>query len=168
VTLLPVISPVNYLAEVMAVLKMAKQRIWIQQQYVTAGEGVTDLLEIVHERAKTCDVRIVTSPKFARSWEQTVETLRAAGLLGKLRAQNLQHVIHCHNKGVIVDDKHAVVSSTNWSENSILRAREAGFLVGSKELTGYYASVFEIDWKEGIAPERVKALTVSVSPSEMI
>ena len=113
-------------------------------------------------------MRIVTSPKFARSWEQTVETLRAAGLLRKLRAQNLAHVIHCHNKGVIVDDDHVVVSSTNWSENSILRAREAGLLITSKELTAYYASVFELDWQEGIVPQRVKAHTVSLSPSEML
>lgn len=168
VGLLPLISPVNYLDEVQKAIAKAKRRVYIQQQYILAGDGVSDLLEVVHEKAKTCDVRIIVSPKFVKGWESSVSTLRAAGLLRTLRAQNLTHVIHCHNKGVIIDDDRTVVSSTNWSENSILRARETGFLVSSKELTGYYASVFEQDWQDGIAPARVKALHVSLSPGEMV
>jgi phosphatidylserine/phosphatidylglycerophosphate/cardiolipin synthase-like enzyme len=167
VNVLPVISPVNYLTKIGELLRSAKSRIWLQQQYITAGDGVNDLLQIVHDKAKTCDVRIIVSPKYASSWYASVNTLKAAGLYGKLRAQNLQHVIHCHNKGVLVDDEHVVVSSTNWSENSITRAREAGLLVRSRELTDYYAGVFDLDWKDGTAPTRVSARTVAVAATEM-
>jgi phosphatidylserine/phosphatidylglycerophosphate/cardiolipin synthase-like enzyme len=47
---------------------------------------------------------------------------------------------------VIVDRRSVVVSSTNWSDNSIERAREAGVVVESPEVAGYFASVFDFDW----------------------
>lgn len=168
VGLLLLISPVNYLAEMSKALKAAKRRICIQQQYITAGNGVNELLEIVHSKTSQCDVRIIVSPKFPTAWDKTQKTLRAAGLLGALRAQNLVHVIHGHNKGVIIDHDQVVASSTNWSENSITRAREAGLLVRSKELTSYFAGVFELDWADGINPSRLKARTVEVSAAEMV
>jgi phosphatidylserine/phosphatidylglycerophosphate/cardiolipin synthase-like enzyme len=168
VTLLPVVSPGNYLAEVGKALRRAKKRISIQQQYILAGKGVNDLLKIVHEKATSCEIRIIVSPKFAKGWQSSVDTLNAAGLGKFLRAQNLQHVIHCHNKGVIIDDDHVVVSSTNWSENSILRARETGFLVGSKEIAGYFRSVFDLDWKEGLLPAKVATQMIPVAASEMV
>ena len=40
-----------------------------------------------------------------------------------------------------------VVSSTNWSENSIRRAREAGILIHSANVAGFFGQVFEDDWK---------------------
>lgn len=168
VGLLPLISPVNYLPELSKALKSAKRRICIQQQYITAGNGVNELLEIVHAKASQCEVRIIVSPKFPPAWDRSEKTLRAAGLIGMLRAQNLAHVIHCHNKGVIIDDDQVVVSSTNWSENSITRAREAGLLVRSKELTGYFTGVFDLDWAEGLSPAQLKARTVVVSAAEMV
>ena len=168
VTLLPLVSPVNYLDEVSKALNKAKNRIYIQQQYIIAGKGVNDLLRIVHKKSTSCQIEIVVSPKFAKAWQSSVDTLRAAGLGQFLRAQNLQHVIHCHNKGLIIDNDVAVVSSTNWSENSILRARETGFLITSQELNAYYASVFDEDWQDGVAPQRVGARMVAVSPSEMV
>lgn len=168
VRLLPLISPVNYLAELSRALRAAKRRIWIQQQYIMAGRGVNELLEIVHSKTTTCDIRIIASPKFPSAWDKTEKTLRAAGLIGALRAQNLAHVIHGHNKGVIIDDKLVVVSSTNWSENSVTRAREAGLLVKSKELTGYFAGVFALDWSEGLSLAQLKSRTVLVSAAEMV
>jgi phosphatidylserine/phosphatidylglycerophosphate/cardiolipin synthase-like enzyme len=166
--LLPLISPVNYLAELSKALKTAKRRIWLQQQYIMAGDGVNELLEAVHSKSSTCDVRIIASPKYSSAWTKTEQTLRAAGLIGTLRAQNLAHVIHCHNKGVVIDDNLVVVSSTNWSENSITRAREAGLLIKSKELTGYFAGVFELDWNEAIKISQLASRTVVVSAAEMV
>ena len=94
------------------------------------------------------DVRIIVSSRFAKNWEKTKDTLTAHGLLGRLKAINLDNFIHCHNKGVIADD-HVVVSSTNWSENSVRRAREAGVEMHSKDLAQYFAVVFEDDWDNG-------------------
>ena len=160
----PIVSPDNYLKEVKALLKTAERSICLQQQYILAGKGIRDLLEIIAERRATkpkLALRIITSAAFAKNWEATKKTLDAAGLLGALRALNIKTFTHCHNKGVIVDDEAVVVSSTNWSENSVLRAREAGVLVRSETIAAYYREVFDLDWKEGVKPADVdKASTV--------
>jgi hypothetical protein len=48
-----------------------------------------------------------------------------------------------------------VVSSTNWSENSITKAREAGVVVAYAPVAEYFATVFEEDWDSGWDPSDV-------------
>jgi phosphatidylserine/phosphatidylglycerophosphate/cardiolipin synthase-like enzyme len=148
----PVVSPDNYFAHVKKVIDGATKRLFLQQQYILGGDGapsVDKLLDAVKARHDAgVDVRIIVSSRFAKNWERTKDTLAAHGLKGHLKAINLDNFIHCHNKGVIADD-HVVVSSTNWSENSIRRAREAGVEVHSKALAEYFATVFKDDWDNG-------------------
>jgi phosphatidylserine/phosphatidylglycerophosphate/cardiolipin synthase-like enzyme len=158
----PILSPTNYLADVLALLNSATESIYIQQQYIKAGLGVNDLLEVVARKAPTCDVRIIGTTKFPEAWEDTKATLRAAGLIGQLRALNLSYFVHCHNKGIVVDRRKTVVSSTNWSGNSITKAREAGVIVTSEEIADYYADAFEFDWDEGMSVSDADAQTLSI------
>ena len=143
----------------------------LQQQYILAGKGIKDLLEIIAERrAKITgfDLRIITSATFAKSWEATKQTLASAKMDGALKALNPGPFTHCHNKGVIVDDTAVVISSTNWSENSVLRAREAGVLVRSKKVTAYYRQVFDLDWKEGSKAADVDTSAALLSGGDML
>jgi phosphatidylserine/phosphatidylglycerophosphate/cardiolipin synthase-like enzyme len=89
-------------------------------------------------------------------------------MLGSLRTLNIKTFTHCHNKGVIVDDEVVVVSSTNWSENSVLRAREAGVLVRSKAIAAYYRDVFDLDWKEGVKPADVDKLSTVLDGADAL
>jgi phosphatidylserine/phosphatidylglycerophosphate/cardiolipin synthase-like enzyme len=154
VAITPVISPDNYYDEVKKLIESAQSSIYIQQQYILAGDGVNDLLEVVEKRrAAGVEVRIIVSPAFRKvgkkdNWEISRDTLDGFGLKNCLRALNLEYFTHCHNKGVIVDRKKVVVSSTNWSSNSIQRGREAGVLIDSGEIAEYYAKVFDLDWTE--------------------
>ena len=163
-TVIPVVSPDNYLPKVKALLKSATKSIYLQQQYILAGKGVKDLLmEIAKKREvdSSFDVRIITSATFPENWEKTKATLDSFHLLKDLKAINPKSFVHCHNKGVIVDGESVVISSTNLSENSILRAREAGVLVNSKKIAKYYQDVFLVDWKDGLKAGDVDAhLTV--------
>lgn len=169
VDLTPVISPVNYFEAVAALLDTAKTSIDLEQQYITAGDKVDDLLEIVaNKRDKGCTIRIIVSPAFPKAWNVTVDTLDAVGLKDCLKALNLRYFTHCHNKGVIVDREHVVVSSTNWSANSVTRAREAGLIVGSSDVAEYYAKVFDEDWSEGINADDVKKKLVDIGTGEII
>jgi len=151
-TILPLTSPDNYFHHLKKILSGAKERIYLQQQYIKGGvkaPAVDELLRIVREKKDAgLDVRIIVSSRFASGWIGTKDTLEAHGLLDNLAAINLDRFIHCHNKGVIADN-HVVVSSTNWSENSISRAREAGAAFHSAELGLYFAEVFEDDWDTG-------------------
>ena len=148
----PLVSPDNYFAHVKKVIDGATKRLYLQQQYIIGGEGapsVDKLLAAVKARLDAgVDVRIIVSSRFASNWARTKDTLEAHGLKTRLKTINLDHFIHCHNKGVIADD-HVVVSSTNWSENSVRRAREAGVEVHSTALAEYFATVFEDDWDNG-------------------
>jgi len=151
-TVTPLTSPDNYMAQVLPLIESAKTRIWLQQQYIEGAGGPTipQLLAAVAKRRRDAhvEVRIVISSRFPKNWAASKTTLQDAGLLDCLRAINLENFVHCHNKGVIVDAA-AVVSSTNWSENSIRSAREAGLLIHSPAVTDFYASVFDDDWKTG-------------------
>jgi phosphatidylserine/phosphatidylglycerophosphate/cardiolipin synthase-like enzyme len=169
VELMPIISPINYFDAVDDLLQSATSSIDLQQQYITAGDKVDDLLETVAKRRDAgCTIRIIVSPAFPKAWNATVDTLDAVGLKDCLKALNLRYFTHCHNKGVIVDRKKVVVSSTNWSANSITKAREAGLIVGSPDVTKYYAGVFDEDWAEGIAADDVKKRLLDVGTDEII
>jgi phosphatidylserine/phosphatidylglycerophosphate/cardiolipin synthase-like enzyme len=152
----PILSPDNYFRLTRELIRSAQTSIDIEQQYILAGGPKTrGLLEELADRAGHVRIRILVSPAFPESWTKSVETLEAAGLLDRLRAINLASFTHLHNKGVLVDRKAVIVSSTNWSENSITRAREAGVLVESPAVAGYYARVVDVDWASGIDPADV-------------
>ncbi len=150
-TVSPLTSPDNYFDTVLPLVRSARKRIWLEQQYIEGGGGpaVPRLLDAISQKQRSgVDVRMVVSSRFNDSWVATKETLQDAKLLNRLRAINLDNFTHCHNKGVIVDDA-VIVSSTNWSENSIRRAREAGILISSADVAGFFGQVFEDDWKTG-------------------
>jgi phosphatidylserine/phosphatidylglycerophosphate/cardiolipin synthase-like enzyme len=166
---MPIFSPDNYFDVISERLEKAEDSIILQQQYVLAGEKVDDLLQIVAERREQgVTVRIMASATFPKNWNFTVETLDAVGLKDCLKALNLKYFTHLHNKGVIVDRKHVAISSTNWSANSITKAREAGVLLTSEHLAGYYAKVFDEDWDEGIAADDVKKKLLEVGGGEIV
>jgi len=52
-----------------------------------------------------------------------------------------------HNKGVVVDNMIALVSSINWNENSVMKNREVGVVIEGSAAQ-YYARVFDDDWSD--------------------
>ena len=154
---LPLLSPDNYYDETLRLIGTAKRSIGIEQQYILGTSShVADLLQAVKARADDgVNVRIIASPAFRRdgidNWERTVASLKAVGLDDRLRALNLKVFTHCHNKGVVIDRKAVIVSSTNWSGNSLDAAREAGLLIRSKRIARYFADALDNDFDTGWA-----------------
>ncbi|MCI0428389.1 MAG: phospholipase D-like domain-containing protein [Nitrospiraceae bacterium] len=163
VTVTPIISPNNYFDLMKKLIEEAKTSVDIEQQYILSGGPKTEgLLSALKQRKGELEIRIIVSPAFRKegskdNWELSVESLEAFNLNDCLRAMNLSYYTHLHNKGVIVDRRKVIVSSTNWSENSIARAREAGVLIESSEIAGYYAEVFDFDWSIAWDPADVPA-----------
>jgi phosphatidylserine/phosphatidylglycerophosphate/cardiolipin synthase-like enzyme len=161
ITVTPILSPNNYSKLVIDLIKEATVSIDLEQQYVLASGPKTEaLLSALEQRRNDLEIRIIVSPAFRQkgkkgSWELSVDSLDAFHLKGCLRAMNLGFYTHLHNKGVIIDRKKVIVSSTNWSENSITLAREAGLLIESPEVAGYFADVFDFDWSIGWDPADV-------------
>lgn len=159
----PIISPDNYFDLVEELILGAETSIDIEQQYaIASGPKTKRLFEALKERKDELSIRIIVSPAFRKvgktdSWESSVKSCDAYGLEDCLKGMNLDSFTHLHNKGVIMDRKKVIVSSTNWSENSITMAREAGVLVEDDKVAEYFAKVFDLDWVMGIDPDALPA-----------
>ncbi len=163
VTVTPILSPDNYFTLVRQLIRNAQVSIDVEQQYIVAGGPKTQaLLQELAARKDQVRIRIIVSPAFAKNWDKTVQTLNVAELDDRLRAINLDSFTHLHNKGVLVDGRFTVVTSTNMSENSITQAREAGVLIDSPAIGQYFERVVDVDWKSGLDPADVRARLAEV------
>ena len=55
-------------------------------------------------------------------------------------------VTKLHNKGVIVDGEHVLVSSINWGDSALVRNREMGLLLSSPAVASVYVDSWYEDW----------------------
>jgi phosphatidylserine/phosphatidylglycerophosphate/cardiolipin synthase-like enzyme len=170
----PLLSPQNYFREVKKAIDAAEESVWIEQQYIKAAVGsphVGALLASLKAKKAKIDIRIVASAKYPSGWDDTLATLERFGLRGKLKSIDLREFTHCHNKGLIIDAKTVVVSSTNWSDNSIAAAREVGVLIANAHVARYFAKAFDYDWRTGLRPSDVELvladLAREVTPAEV-
>lgn len=161
----PVVSPDNYFDEVLNAIKAATISIDVQQQDIKAKfdeEAKVDLLlrELGAQRKAGITVRILVSPKF--SWDLSQDSVDAYELGDCLKALNLKYFTHLHNKGIVFDRKKVLVTSTNWTENSITKAREAGVLIENTNIAEYYAKTFDLDWEMGLGRDAVPQHLIDV------
>ncbi|MFW9846688.1 MAG: phospholipase D-like domain-containing protein, partial [Candidatus Thorarchaeota archaeon] len=54
-----------------------------------------------------------------------------------------------HNKGIIVDGRLVLVSSINYSDESIGDNREAGVIIENQDVAQWYLEVYDYDWQLG-------------------
>jgi phosphatidylserine/phosphatidylglycerophosphate/cardiolipin synthase-like enzyme len=52
-----------------------------------------------------------------------------------------------HNKGMVVDGRKTLISSINWTENSMKNNREAAVIVDNAHVARYYQNLFDVDWQ---------------------
>ena len=57
-----------------------------------------------------------------------------------------EQVTKLHNKGVIVDGEHVLVSSINWGDSALVRNREMGLLLSSEAVASVYIDSWHEDW----------------------
>jgi len=73
---------------------------------------------------------------------------------------------YIHNKGVIVDNELVLVSSINWTKNSVMNNREIAVLMESEDAAKYYKRAFDFDWfySEKSAAKAARHLTGPCPP----
>ena len=153
VTLQPLLTPdrgrttTMYAENVLALIKSARKRLYIQMQYVhptslPADRGFTALVDAVADAVRRkVDVRVICSQY--ENTPQYVELMHEAGLSSVLRVQD-----RVHNKGIVVDSKTVLVSSQNWSSAGVLQNRDAGVIIGHPGIAQYFEANFLQDWED--------------------
>jgi len=163
VNVLPVLTPDNYLNVIPDFIASATRSIVIEQQYIrninfASNGSIRRLVEAIRSaRAAHPDlrVRIIVAPPYnansdadRNQLQAELDALASAGFLEgqHVRLLNKNHLTHCHNKLVIVDDEKVLISSQNWSEPAVTINREAGVLIEHPRIAGYFARIFDEDW----------------------
>jgi cardiolipin synthase len=159
VTVTPVLSP-DTSGEVLSLLSRATERIEIEQASIrNTSRWQLDpfLLAAVNASRRGVTVRILLDgsryndegPADNDEMVDLVNDLalgEAIPISARILEPDSANLDALHTKGVIVDRRLVLVSSINWNGNSPNFNREAGVILESPVLGGYYSSVFEADW----------------------
>ncbi|MBV8850445.1 MAG: hypothetical protein JOZ16_12775 [Methylobacteriaceae bacterium] len=147
----PLLTPDNYKENVKPLIESARQKFFMQTQYIHPsgrdGDEEHDAL-IAAVKAlvdANIDVRLITSEFQTDDW---VEKVVDAGI----PAEVLRRQPKVHNKGVVVDSQTVMVSSQNWSADGTLRNRDAGLIIFNAEAAAYFEGIFLHDWDNLASP----------------
>jgi phosphatidylserine/phosphatidylglycerophosphate/cardiolipin synthase-like enzyme len=157
-TIQPVLSPDNYMKVMPDKLRAARKSILIEQQYIRGKQAdIEELLTAITEArdaADDLDIRIILGKVFSKSdlpkEQENLDLLKSR--FGLTVGRNIRYIdttrfVHCHNKMILVDGKHVLVSSQNWSNSAVSKNREAGVWLTHTGICSYFTQVFESDWK---------------------
>jgi hypothetical protein len=147
----PVLTPDlgvgNYAANLLELIGSAKEKLYIQTQYVhppQAGEdpGFAALIAAVEKKMQAgLDVRVILSEYETAPY---LEQLQEAGW--NMSAVRIQTGVH--NKAFVVDSSVVAVGSQNWSGDGVLRNRDATLIIEHVGAAQYFESVFLYDWAQ--------------------
>jgi phosphatidylserine/phosphatidylglycerophosphate/cardiolipin synthase-like enzyme len=150
IRIIPLLTPDkgSYARHIKALIDSAETSLYLQFQYIelpkaasAATAAFAALVDAVIGRQQAgVDVRIIMSEYETAGY---LEQLQAAGLdvVNGVRIQD-----NVHNKGIVVDARTVVVSSQNWSGDGTLYNRDAGVVIHSPRLAGYFQQIFLHDW----------------------
>jgi len=145
----PLLTPDEYRKPILELIKSAKQRFYMQTQYIHTVDAKDDAGNPTHMALISAvadlinagvDVRLITSEFQDHMW---IERLQDAGVDA---AEHLRIQPHVHNKGIIVDSAIVVVSSQNWSSQGTGANRDAGVIIYNAQAAQYFESIFLHDW----------------------
>jgi hypothetical protein len=152
-TVQPILTPDNYLAVVLDLLRRRPaERLYFQNQSLNPVKAPTagwaELLRLLAEYSNddALDVRIVF--RNIGPIRKKLESLQAAGFnMDRVRVQ-----AGCHTKGVVIDSATVLLGSHNWTNQGVEANRDASLLIHDPEIAGYYERVFLHDWEHLARP----------------
>ena len=143
----PLLTPDNYAAHVLKLIRSAKKKLYFQNQYIHLGaeevrpEPFNKLCTAIKEKVdEGLDVRIIL--RDLGDTRKMLEELQDFGITGKhIKLQSA-----CHNKGILIDSKRMLVGSHNYSGAGTTTNRDASLIIDDAQVTAYYEAVFLYDW----------------------
>ncbi len=148
----PFTSPTQSEDAIIDLIERANSTLYIEQMYIY--ETLNDiLLAIIAAKGSGVDVRVIQDDDTYDHNDISARILLSHGIPVRRMVENPSigaPFDTMHNKGVIVDGKVVLISSTNWSPTSLRENREAGVIVESKTVAGYYQDLFLYDWGKAV------------------
>ncbi|MHA1905371.1 MAG: phospholipase D-like domain-containing protein, partial [Candidatus Thorarchaeota archaeon] len=144
----PIFSPDTSLEGILYCINAATVTLDIQIPYfanIGDGGSVDQIVDaILAAKARGVTVRIITEDKY--DFDELVAIMIPAGIPV---VDQYKSWILLHNKGIIVDGRMVLVSSINYSDNSIENNREAGVIIEHEGVAQWYLEVYDYDWGMG-------------------
>jgi hypothetical protein len=150
----PVLTPDNYAASIIPIIRSAKRTFVMQTQYInlpktdaslTTPTGKADaVLEALVAAIKELIAEGVKVQLIMSEFEtqDKIELLCERGIDPKfIKIQN-----GVHNKGMIVDSSVVVVGSQNWSPQGVAQNRDASLIIHNAAAAKYWEQIFNHDW----------------------
>ncbi|MEX2683508.1 MAG: phospholipase D-like domain-containing protein [Candidatus Sigynarchaeota archaeon] len=148
----PVTSPTQSEDAIIALIESANSTLYIEQMYMY--ETLNDiLLAIIAAKNAGVDVRVIQDDGTYDHNDISARILTKHGIPVRRMVENPSigaPFDTMHNKGVIVDGKVVLISSTNWSPTSLRQNREAGVIIESTAVASYYQDLFLYDWGKSV------------------
>jgi V8-like Glu-specific endopeptidase len=148
----PLLTPDNFLENVIPIVKSAKKTLFIQNQSLSLlqpldknEDDFLELFEAILARQKAgVDVRMIfrVIPVDEDGARATKDALVKFGF----KKKNIFVQENCHTKGVIVDSRVVIVGSHNWTNQGTVANRDASLIIHHEEIAKYYEQVFLFDW----------------------
>ncbi len=145
----PIFSPENSLDAILQLINSATKTLEIQQAYIKldwdTSETVNPLVEaVVAASRRGVSVRVIVEEPTTSSNNASVNYFLNNSI--PVAFSNKSLFEFCHNKGVIVDGEKVLISSINWSYESLTQNREAGVIIESRDIAQFYLEIFNYDW----------------------
>jgi cardiolipin synthase A/B len=159
----PVIAP-DTSSQITDLINSADKSIEIEQAYITNETSSTlnpYLSAAINASRRGVHVRVLLD-SYWFNIEDEKDNDEMAALINRIgSSENIPLEAKCvdltinkiekiHNKGVIVDDHHVLVSSINWNSVSPNFNREAGVIIDDPNVGRYFLDVFEDDWSSSV------------------
>jgi phosphatidylserine/phosphatidylglycerophosphate/cardiolipin synthase-like enzyme len=77
-------------------------------------------------------------------------------------------ITYIHNKGMLVDDDRALVSSINGTKNSVKNNREVAVLLDSRDANAYFSHAFDFDWNVSEPPQAAQVNPAACPPTGLL
>ncbi|MFW9834093.1 MAG: phosphatidylserine/phosphatidylglycerophosphate/cardiolipin synthase family protein [Candidatus Thorarchaeota archaeon] len=142
----PIFSPDTSLQGILYCINAAQVTLDIQIPYFTnwnQSGSVEQILDaIVAAKNRGVTVRVISEEDY--DYEEVATLFHDNNI--PIVWQDTRWFTAEHNKGIIVDGRIVLISSINYSDNSIEDNREAGVIIENQDVAQWYQAVYDFDW----------------------
>jgi hypothetical protein len=144
----PILTPDNYIEQVLPFLQSATTSIHFQNQSFnthTVGDEYKKLLDALVEKQQAgLDVKIIFRSFDPGDDRDMISDARDYGFINV--ESTIRRQKNCHTKGIIVDGEAVLLGSHNWTTAGTGFNRDASLIFYDREITQFYERLFKYDW----------------------